>query len=151
ASHGGGDANLRRFAAECLIECNFHVVAQVRSALAPRAAAACGTHAEYAFEDVGKSRAEIGTKSVAAHATMLECSVAESVVGRALVAVLEDVIGLVDFLETVLTVLVARIAVRMVLHGELAERCLELDLSGGAAHAENFVVVALRHPAFALI
>src|SRR5262249_32857087 len=99
ASHGGGDANLRRFAAECLIESNFHVVAQVRSALAPRAAAACGTHAEYAFEDVGKGRAEIGTKSVAAHATMLECSVAESVVGRALVAVLEDVIGLVDFLE----------------------------------------------------
>ena len=81
---------------------------------------------------------------------MLECSVAEPVIGGALVAILEDVVRLVDFLETVLALLVARITVRVMLHREFAERCLELDLGGGAGNAENFVVVALGHPAAAL-
>ena len=53
---------------------------------------------------------------------------AEAVIGGALLAVLQDVVGLVDFLELVLAVFVARIAIGMVLHGELAERGLELDL-----------------------
>ena len=62
----------------------------------------------------------------AAAAAMLEGGMAETVIGGALVAVLQDVVGLVEFLELVLAVLVARIAVRVMLHGELAERDLEL-------------------------
>ena len=63
-----------------------------------------------------------------AHAAMLKCSMTEPVIGGALVAILEDVVRLVDFLEAVLAVLVTRITVRVMLHGELAERRLELDL-----------------------
>jgi hypothetical protein len=77
--------------------------------------------------------------------TVLKRGVAETVIGGALVAVLENVIRLVHFLEAVLAVLVVGIAVRVVLHGELAERRLELALIGGPRHAEHFVVAALRH------
>ena len=81
---------------------------------------------------------------------MLEGGVTKPVVGGAFVAILENVVCLVDFLETVLAFLVTRIAVRVMLHCELAERRLELDLGGGAGNAENFVVVALGHPAVVL-
>jgi hypothetical protein len=76
--------------------------------------------------------------------------VTEPVIGGALVAILENIVRLVDFLETVLAILVTRIPVRVMLHGEFAERRLELGLGRGAGHAENFVVVALGHPAAAL-
>ena len=67
--------------------------------------------------------------AAAAHAALLEGGMAVAVVGGALVAVLEDVIGLVDFFEPVLAVFVAGIAVGMVLHRELAESSLQLDLA----------------------
>ena len=46
----------------------------------------------------------------AAKPALLECSMAKTVIGGAFVAVLEDVIGLVDFLESMLAVIVAGIA-----------------------------------------
>jgi hypothetical protein len=45
---------------------------------------------------------------------------------RALIGILQDVVGVVDVLELLLGFLVALIAVRMVLHGELAERLLDV-------------------------
>src|SRR5262249_53576235 len=80
------------------------------------------------------------------HTAMLERCVAKPVIGGSFVAILENVVSLVDFLEAVLAILVARVAVRMVLHSKLAERRLELDLSAGASHPKNFIVVALGHP-----
>ena len=93
-----------------------------------------------------KVDAKFGAEPVrAAAAALLERGVAETIIGGALVAVLEDVIGLVEFFEFVLAVVIARIAVGVVLHGELAERGLELDLGAGARDAQDFVVVALGH------
>ena len=69
----------------------------------------------------------------AAARALLEGGMAEAVIGGALLAVLQDVVGLVDFLEAVLAVLVAGIAVGVILHGELAERGLELGLARGRA------------------
>src|SRR6185312_11174518 len=89
-----------------------------------------------------------GAESTWPHtATLLEGGVAETVVGGALVAVLQHVIGLVEFLEFVLAILVARIAIRMMLHGELAEGGLELDLRAAPRNAQHLVVVAFRHAA----
>src|SRR5579862_821638 len=76
---------------------------------------------------------------------MFERGMAKAIIGGALVAVLEYVVSLVEFLEFMDAVLIARIAIGMVLHGELAERSLELDLGAGAGDAQDFVVVALRH------
>src|SRR4051794_9917797 len=76
---------------------------------------------------------------------VLERGVAEAVIGGALVAVLEYFIGFVEFAEPVFAFGVARIAIRMMLHGELAEGRLEIDLGAGALNAQDFVIVAFAH------
>ena len=110
------------------------VISMLKRRSAPRSrperALARAAHAEDALEDVGEGRAEIGAEAVRAAAdALLEGGVAEAVVGGALVAVLQDVIGLVDFLELGLAILVAGIAVGMKLHGELAIRGLHVGLA----------------------
>src|SRR5262249_38135237 len=52
---------------------------------------------------------------------------------------------LVDFLEVVLAILVTGIAVRVILHRELAKGGLEVRFIRAARYAEHFVIVALRH------
>src|SRR4051794_37007384 len=72
----------------------------------------------------------------------------EPVIGRALVAVFEDFVGFVDFLETHFAGGIARILVGMPLHRKLAECCLELGLVGAPLDFKGFVVAALGggHP-----
>ena len=60
----------------------------------------------------------------------------EAIIGRALVGVLEDLIGFVDFLEAVFGILVALIAIRMALHRLLAESGLDITVSRGAFDRE---------------
>jgi hypothetical protein len=50
-----------------------------------------------------------------------------------------------------LAIFVTRVAIGVMLHGKLAKRCLEIDLSAGADNAQDLVVVALGHPDIALI
>src|SRR5690606_5145952 len=113
------------------------------------AAPGAAAHAEQILEDIREGRAEIGTEAGAAtHAaetTLLEGGMAEPVIGGSLVGVLENLVGLVAFLEPDLAILVAGIAIRMVLHRRLAERGLQLTLRAGPADAENFVIVAFGH------
>ncbi|MHC2306624.1 hypothetical protein ACVIJ1_003094 [Bradyrhizobium elkanii] len=72
---------------------------------------------------------------------------AEAVIGGALVAVLQDLIGFVDFLEPDFAVGVARILVRMPLHCELAESRFELGLVRVPLNLEGLVIAALGgHP-----
>ena len=72
---------------------------------------------------------------------------AEAVIGRALLAVGEGLVGLVDFLELDLGLVVARVAVRVILHRELAEGGFQLRLGRRLRDAENLVIVALGHQA----
>jgi hypothetical protein len=51
---------------------------------------------------------------------------AEAVIGGALLIVLKDVIGFADILKALLGLLIARIAIRVTLHGELAVGLLEV-------------------------
>src|SRR5690606_18564674 len=128
ARHGSRDVDLRGLAGEGFLERDLHVVAQVGAALAPAGRAALPAHhlAEDVVEDVGESAAaEAGAAGAAA---VLERGVAEAVVGGPLLRVLEALIGLVDFLELVLAGFVAGVAVGVELHGELAERALQLLL-----------------------
>jgi hypothetical protein len=71
--------------------------------------------------------------------------VTEPVIGRALLRVLERVVGFVDFLELVLGFTVAGVAVRVELHGELAIGALEGRLVGALGHAQHIVIVAFGH------
>src|SRR5690606_36372342 len=99
-----------------------------RRAAASTPPATGSTHeiAEDILEDIGhgggKFRPETRT---GARPAILEGGMAEPVIGRALLRVLERVIGLVDFLELVFGLFIARIAIRVKLHGELAIRALE--------------------------
>ena len=75
---------------------------------------------------------------------------AEPVIGGALVAVLEHVVGLVELLELVFALVVTRIAIGMMLHGELAECGLEVGVAGVACNTQDFVIIAFGHAGPAL-
>src|SRR4029077_14953626 len=97
------------------------------------AAAPAAAHAEQVVENIGERGGEFGAEAGrrAAHA-VLEGGVAVAIIGGALVGVLEDLVGFVDFLEAVLGVLVAGIAIRMAHHRLLAERGLDVPVGSSA-------------------
>ncbi len=134
-------------AGEGFLEADFHVVAEIGAALAPAAAlpaagAALAHHvAEDVVEDVRHGGAEVAREAGGPVAAVLEGGVAEAVVRGALLRILQDLVGRGDFLELDLGAVVARIAVRVILHGELAEGGLQRLVVGGALDAEEFVVV----------
>src|SRR3977135_2466649 len=68
---------------------------------------------------------------------------AEAVIGSALVAVLENLVGFVDFLEAHFAAGIARILVRMPFHRELAEGRLEFGFVRVPLDFKGFVVAAL--------
>jgi hypothetical protein len=82
--------------------------------------------------------------ATAAHA-VFKGGVAELVIGRAFVGVLEDLIGLGDFLELGLGFRVVGIAVGVELHGELAIGALERLLVRPTIDAEHLVIIAFGH------
>src|SRR5215813_13615855 len=100
AGHRGRDAHLSGLAAIGFLQGDFHVVAQIGAALAPAAAStATAAHAEQVIEDVGEGGSHVAEAVGRAEAGMLEGGVAEAVIGRALVGILENLIGLVDLFE----------------------------------------------------
>ena len=146
AGDRGRDADLGVLAAIGLFEAELHVVAQVGAALAAGAAAAApggAAHAEEIVEDVGESRGEVGAEAVAA--ALLEGGMAEAVIGRALVAVFENLIGLGDFLEADLAVGIAGVLVGMELHRKLAIGALEIGVGRAAFDAQHLVIASLGH------
>lgn len=70
---------------------------------------------------------------------------AEPVVSRALVRILQDFVGFIAFLETDLAFLVAGIAIGMMLHRRLAEGGFQFDFGAGARDTQHLIVIALRH------
>ena len=83
-------------------------------------------------------------ETAAAHAALLERGVSETVVGGPLLRVLQRLVGFVDFLELVLARGIARIAVRVELHGELAERALQFLLVRALLDAERLVEIGFH-------
>ena len=125
---GGGGADLDLVAGVGLFEGDLEIVAQI---LAARGAAAALLAApEHVAEDIAEhvvedvvDVAEAGL--AAATGLAVDAGMAEAVVGRALLRIRQDRIGLVDFLELGGGVGAAAVAVRMVLHRQLAEGRLE--------------------------
>ena len=143
-----GDAHLRGLAHIGFLERDLHVVAQICAALAAPAAATSPSpaHAEQIFENIREARGEVRAKAMrTARPALLEGRMAEPVVGRALLIVLQDVVGFVDLFELMLAVLVAGIAIRVPLHRKLAVGSLEIASVDGALDFKNFVVIPLRH------
>src|SRR5262245_42919102 len=76
---------------------------------------------------------------------MLECCMSKAVIGRALVRILQDFIGLIDFLEANFAALVAGIAIGMPFHRELAEGGFQFAFVRCALDPQNVVIAALGH------
>src|SRR5262249_3950233 len=126
AGNGRGHLDLRRAAFEGLFERDLEIVAKVATAILAAASFAAGEFAEQIVEDVGKAGCEIEWIPTAASAALFEGCVTEAIISRALLIILQDVIGFVDFLELDLGRVVARILVGMEFHRKLAIGRLKL-------------------------
>ena len=118
---------------------DLEVVAQVGAALraaAPAAAAEQIAEAEHVAEDVGEV-AELaktdGSNPAPPPAARADAGVAEAIVEAALLGVGEDGVRFRRFLELLLGGLVARIAIRVILHRQLAVGALDLDVGRRSA------------------
>ena len=131
------------------LERDLQVVAQIGTALRAAAAAALPEDVAQpedvaeAAEDVFESGEDVGVE--AAGGGTAQARVAEAVVHVALVGIGQHRVGLGRFLEGILGLLVAGIAVGVVLEGELAVRALDFLIRRGLGDAKHFVVIALAH------
>ena len=80
-----------------------------------------------------------------ARSARVKGGVAVLVVGGPLLRIAQGLVSLSDLLEFVLGRFIARIFVRMKLHGQFAIGPFNLLVTGGAFHAQDFVIVALGH------
>ena len=127
-----------------LQEVHLDVAADIGAAAGAAAAAALAEH--FAEEPLAEDVAE-GGKDVADVVELRgpaagHPGVAVVVVGRPLVRMAEDLEGLGGLLEFDDGLLVARIAVRVVLQGELAIGFGDLTVAGGTIDAEDLIVIA---------
>jgi hypothetical protein len=143
----GRHPDIGLLALEGLFQGDLEIVSEVAAAaLALAAALAAHELAEHLVEDVGEA-AGIGEAEAAGagRVAVLEGGVAEAVVGGALLVVLQNVIGLAQLLELRLGRLVARVAVGVVLHGQLAIGLLQLLGAGAALDAQELIKIRLSH------
>ncbi len=123
---------------------DFEVVAQVGAAIDVGAAAAALAAAENVAENiregVGKAAGTAGAAGL-----RIDAGMAVLIVGRALLAVGKNFVGFLGFLEVFLRLGIVRIAVGMMLHGQLAIGLLDVLVGSVAVDAKNFVKVAFSH------
>jgi hypothetical protein len=91
-----------------------------------------------------------GTRRGARVETRGRAGVAEPVIGAPLFGVAEDLVGLLDLLETPLGGLIPRIHIGMELSGQAAIGLLDVGLRGPPGDPENLVIVAFCHASPAL-
>ncbi|GAB7545643.1 hypothetical protein CS8_053260 [Cupriavidus sp. 8B] len=150
-----GHADLRIVAVGGLLQRDFHAVAQVGAAVHLRAAATASAAslaallakniAEDVAEGFGETAVPLAAAAEAARHVGVDAGMAVLVVGGLLLGVREHLVGLFDLLELLFGILAVRIAVRVVLHRQLAIGLLDLVIAGVLAHPEHFVKVTFCH------
>jgi hypothetical protein len=115
------------------------------TAAAPRPLAAEDV-AEDVAEGLGKAAEALGACAAAGAHVGVHAGVAVLVIGGALLRVGQHLVGLLGLLELLLRLLgpVTLVAVRVMLHGQLAVGLLDVLLGRVLGDAEDFVVIALR-------
>src|SRR5690606_10976664 len=134
------DLDLAGAAVERVLELDLQVVAQVGATARAGTAAATEGAAEDGLEDV----AEVAVIGVLPAAALGERRVAVAVVSRALLRVLEALVRGRDGLELVLVLLASPVAVRVILHCELAVGGLDGGRVRVAVDAEQLVKVVFH-------
>src|SRR4029079_5173171 len=85
--------------------------------------------------------------------TAFASGMAEAVIGRAALRILQRLVGLVEFLETVLGGVVAVAALGVAFLGQTAKGGLHLPVGGPSRYTKDIVIISLCHsplPAFPL-
>jgi hypothetical protein len=147
ADFHGWNADLRFRAVGSLFQRDFQVVAKIGTTVdvGATATATATTPAENFVKDtaegVGKTRS--ATEAGATHAGLLiDTGMTILVVGGAFLTVRQDLVSFLDFLELFFGPRGVGVAVRVMLHGQLAVGLLDFFFTGVAVDAENFVKVA---------
>ena len=128
-----------------LLEADLQIIAQVGPGHGPGAAAA---RAAAKAEQIAENIAEVGEDVVRTAKTAraaLEAGMAEAVIAGAPVGIAQHVVGFRGFLELAFGFGIPGVAVRVILHGELAVGLFYLVFRSVAGHAQHFVIIALRH------
>ena len=150
----GWNADLRVLASGSFFQRDLHLVGQITAAehlLATTAAALATAATEDVPEDVAEGLGEathiVATRAETASHVRVDARMAVLVVGGALLRVGEHLVGLLGLLELLFRLLrvVPLVAVRVVLHRQLAIGLLDVFIGGVLRHAQNFVVIALCH------
>ena len=133
-------------AGERFLEAELDIVAKVGAARRVLTNCAALVHelAEDGRENVGET-IDSGIGEWVAAAAILEGRMPEAVVSRALLRILQHVIGLVDRLEVRLAFLAAILAVGMVFLGEASIGGLDRRVVSSSLHAQQLVIVLLDH------
>ncbi len=134
----GGNADAGLAAMGSIFQCDFEVVAQICAAINVRAAAAAT--AENIAKNVGESIAK--STATAATGLRIDTRVAVLIVSRALLFVGQYLVSFLGFLELRFGFGIVRIAVRVVLHGQLAVGLFDVFTGSVTIDAQNFVKVA---------
>ena len=124
-----------------VLERDLEVVAEIVAGAAAAAPAAPAPAAEEPLEEI----AEQVLQPAEVHPARRQVDAAVAVVLGAASGIREDRVGLVDRLEPLLGLVVARVPVGMVLERELPEGLLDLAFARVPRDAEELVVVALGH------
>ena len=139
------DLHLLGDAENCFLEFQREVFAHVGTALRARASSAASA-AEHIAEskDVAEDVLNIGEarRIESAAAIARDSSVAEAVIASTLLRVSQHRVGFAALFELLFRIRIVGIAVGMALHRQLAVGALDLLVGGGAAHAQDFVIVA---------
>src|ERR1700730_7052356 len=140
-----------------LFEFDFQIVTQIVAASAARArttTAGSEEITENVGEDFFEALGKIKSAETARALLPLKGGMPEAIVLGASLRVGENLIGLVEFLELFLGLLVAGVAIGMVLDRQTPVRLLKLVFGGAARNAQYFVIVPFsfrRHRAAILI
>ncbi len=131
---------------ERFFERQFEVVAEIGAAGSVLARAArVHEFAKDGGENVRKAVEAGIAEWIAATAAVLERSLAEAIIGRALLRILEDVIGFADGLEAGFVFLAPAMSVRVAFLGGTAIGSLDCRFVSALLDAKQIVIVLLDH------
>src|SRR5690606_6202282 len=152
ARHGGGNGDGLRPPAVGVFQRDFEIVAQVGAAHRAGAVAAPAAAAHEFIEDVLENVGEAAAAEVvrpaaeaaaAKTAAAAERGLAVAIIGGPLLRVLQHVVGFADFLEPGFRRRIARVAVGVILHGQLAVSRLEGLVVCLPVNAKHLIIISV--------
>ena len=126
-----------------LLQGDVYVIAQIGASLRPvgRLPAALTAKAAKPSE-AALAKTGTGTGSI----PILECRRTELVVLGAFLRIRQDAVGFVDFFELFFSCLrIIRVAVRMILKGQLFKSFFYFRIAGVFGNAEHFIIISFAH------